>query len=288
MVLSGRLGLDKTSMPHRSRHGLVWLDRGRLQVDSGCLCFVTRGGVLPPGEYQIPHQMVSMVLLGPGSSVTHDALRLLGHHGCALAAIGEGGVRHYTAPPLIAATSALARRQADLWASLKTRLEVARRMYAVRLGEVLPHRDIAVLRGIEGARVKESYRKRAEEFGIEWRGRRYDRANPGAADAPNQAINHASSAVKSAAAIACSAVAAIPQLGFIHEDSSQAFVLDIADLHRDTAVLPIAFGAVKESARRTEPLDKLVRLRANEHFAREGVIDAMIDSIHQVLRSDER
>lgn len=287
-MLSGRLGLDKSRMPHSNRHGLVWLDRGRLQVDSGCLCFVTKGGVLPSGEYQIPHQMISMVLLGPGSSVTHDALRILASHGAGLAAIGEGGVRFYTAPPLAAATSMLARKQAALWANPKSRIEVARHMYALRLGEVLPHRDIEVLRGIEGARVKEGYRKRAEEFGIEWNGRRYDRANPGAADLPNQGINHAASAVRSAAAIACSAVAAIPQLGFIHEDSAQAFILDIADLFRDDVTLSIAFAAAREAARTLQPIDKLVRERANETFAKKGVIEAMIDRIQQVILRDEK
>ena len=42
-----------------------------------------------------------MILLGPGGSVTHDALRLLARHGAALAAVGEDGVRSYTAPPLM-------------------------------------------------------------------------------------------------------------------------------------------------------------------------------------------
>ena len=287
-MLHGRLGLDRTRLPHSSRHGLIWLDRGRLSVESGCLRFVTKGGALPPGDYQIPHQAVSTILLGPGSSVTHDALRLLASHGTCLAAVGEGGIRQYTAPPLMAASSRLARQQAGLWANPKSRLDVARQMYALRLGEVLPHRDIDVLRGIEGARVKESYRKRAEEFGIEWHGRRYDRANPGAADLPNQAINHASSAVQAAAAIACNAVAAIPQLGFIHEDSAQAFVLDIADLYRDEMTLTVAFGAVAEAKGRDETLDKLVRQRANTLFAKSDVIDSMIGRIKHLILRDEK
>lgn len=96
-----------------------------------------------------------MVLLGPGSMVSHDALRLLARHNVALAAVGEDGVRIYTAPPLVPDSSALARAQALAWADAKgARMAVARRMYAWRLGEVLPHRDIAVLRGIEGSRVK--------------------------------------------------------------------------------------------------------------------------------------
>ena len=76
-MLLGRLGLDKARIPHADRHGLLWLDRGRLEVEDGCLRFVTAGGNWPAGDYQIPQQSISLVLLGPGSSVTHDALRLV-------------------------------------------------------------------------------------------------------------------------------------------------------------------------------------------------------------------
>lgn len=282
-MLSGRLGLDKTRMPHSARHGLLWLDRGRLDVEAGCLRFTTAGGALPAGDYQIPQQALSMVLLGPGSSITHDALRLLSHQGTAMAAIGEGGVRLYTAPPMMAATSALARRQATLWAKPASRIAVARKMYALRLGEILPHRDIEVLRGIEGGRVKEAYRRLAEEYEIEWRGRCYDRANPSAADPPNQAINHASSAVVAAASIAVQVTAAIPQLGFVHEDSSAAFTLDIADLFRDEVTLRIAFGAVKDFASSQRTLEQLVRRHANAAFARDDVIPTMIDRIKTLM-----
>lgn len=284
-MLSGRLGLDKTRIPHADRHGLIWLDRGRLDVEAGCLRFVTAGGALDAGDYQIPQQALSMVLLGPGSSVTHDALRLLASQGAALAAIGQGGVRLYTAPPLMSGSSALARRQAELWADPKSRIDVARRMYALRLGEVLPHRDIAVLRGIEGGRVKTAYLRMAEEYGIEWHGRRYDRARPQSADAPNQAINHASSAVVAAAGIAVAATAAIPQLGFIHEDSSSAFVLDIADLFRDEITLRIAFSAVRDAGRQERTLEQLVRRHANDMFAKSSVVPTMIDRIKHLLET---
>lgn len=282
-MLRGRLGLEKIRIPYNARHGLVWLDRGRLDVADGCLRFVTAGGTLEAGEYEIPHQAISLVLLGPGSSVTHDCLRLLASHGAGLAAIGEGGVKLYTAPPLMSGSSALARRQAELWARPQSRIAVARQMYAMRFGEVLPHRDIEVLRGLEGARVKAAYARVAEEFGIEWRGRHYDRANPGAADPANQAINHASSAVRAAAAIAVMATAAIPQLGFVHEDSSQAFILDVADLYRDSATLRIAFGAVKLAATMDLSLERLVRRQANAMFADENLIASMIDRIKQMM-----
>src|SRR5690606_4551850 len=112
--------------------------------------------------------------------------------------------------------SDVARAHARLWADKESRLAVARRMYALRFGEVLPHRDITVLRGIEGARLREWYRIIADRYGVEWKGRRYDRENPESADLPNQAINHAATFVEAAADIAVAAVGALPPLGFIH------------------------------------------------------------------------
>jgi CRISPR-associated protein Cas1 len=164
---------------------------------------------------------------------------------------------------------------------------VARRMYAIRLGEVLPHRDIAVLRGIEGSRVKEIYRLTAEKFGLAWNGRHYDRADPIAADAPNQAINHAASAVEGAAAIAVTATATIPQLGFVHEDSGQSFVLDVADLFRDTITIPQAFRAVSLLKKRPDQsLEQLTRRLVGETLRRDGVIAAMIDRIKMLFEPE--
>ncbi|ABV94953.1 cas1: CRISPR-associated protein Cas1 [Dinoroseobacter shibae DFL 12 = DSM 16493] len=287
-MLKGRLGLDSAKVPHGDRAGLLYLARGALTARDGTLAF-QRGSAEGPdalaqGDHAIPLQGVSMILLGPGSTVSHDALRLLAHARTALAAVGEDGVRLYTAPPLIPDRSGLARLQARLWADDDMRIMIARRMYALRLGEVLPHRTLDVLRGIEGARVKESYKITAERFGVPWRGRRYDRADPLAADLPNQALNHAASAVEAAAAIAVSATATVPQLGFIHEDPGQSFVLDIADLWRETVTLPCAFRAAKRAAERPDmPVERIARRLTGETLAKEQVIPAMIDRIKTLI-----
>jgi CRISP-associated protein Cas1 len=286
-MLKGRLGLETARFPHADRHGLLWLERGELCVIDGCLHFSSGTNSLRPVLDQIPHQAVSMILLGPGSTVTHDALRLLARHGTLLAAVGTDGVRSYTAPPLLPDRSDYARRQAELWGNPRRRIAVARHMYALRLGEVLPHRDLNTLRGIEGARVKTIYKLMAQKYGIDWEGRHYDRADPESANLPNQAINHAATAVQAAAAIAVQSVAAIPQLGFIHEDSGQAFVLDIADLFRDSTTLAIAFAAVKQTEQGSDNIDRLVRREAAKVFRKTQLIPAMIDKIKQVLRMEE-
>jgi len=239
---------------------------------------------LEAGDYALPYQGVSMILLGPGSTVSHDALRLLARHGTLLAAVGEGGVKLYTAPPLGPGKSAVARAHARLWADEKVRLDVARRMYAFRFGRILPHKDITVLRGIEGARMKETYRIAAEQYGISWQGRRYNRQNPNGADIPNQAINHGATFVETAAEIAVTAVGALAPLGFIHEDSSNAFTLDIADLYRAELTVPLAFSVAKRALADPELLlERALRKEAARQFRKEQVIARMIDRVKELL-----
>ncbi len=287
-MLKGRLGLDSAKVPHADRAGCLYLARGALTARDGTLAFrqgtATEADALTPGDYAIPLQGVSIILLGPGSTVSHDALRLLAHARTALAAIGEDGVRMYTAPPMIPDRSGLARLQAKIWCDDDLRLMTVRRMYALRLGEVLPHRELDVLRGIEGARMKEAYALWASRIGIDWHGRRYDRANPNAADLPNQALNHAASAVEAAAAIAVAATATIPQLGFIHEDAGQAFVLDIADLYRDTVTIPCAFKAARRvSEARDENIERVTRRLTGKTLSDKKVIPDMIERIKAVI-----
>lgn len=157
-------------------------------------------------------------------------------------------------------------------------------MYTLRFGEEVKARTLDMLRGMEGARLKRLYELTAQKFGVSWNGRRYDRNNPNAADLPNQAINHAASAVEAAAAIAIAATATIPQLGFIHEDSGQSFVLDVADLVRHDVTLPIAFGAAKHvTKRRDENLERVVRTRAAELLTSSQVVSRLIDNIKTLL-----
>lgn len=289
-LLSGRLGLAASRIPHADRHGLLWLERGRLTVEDGCLTFAAaHSDTLDAGEYSIPYQAVSMILLGPGTSLTQDVLRLAARHGLLLTAVGEGGVKSYTAPPIGQGRSAVARAQALQWADPERRLDAARRLYAWRFGRILPHRSIETLRGIEGARIKESYQRVAERYGVPWHGRRYDRSDPVAADLPNQAINHAATFVEAAADIAVAATGAIPSLGFIHEDSSNAFTLDIADLFRVEVALPLAFSTVKAcNAQGIVKLEQELRRRAARAFRQEKLIPKMIDKIKELLDVDDR
>lgn len=83
------------------------------------------------------------------------------------------------------------------------------------------------------------------------------------------------------------ATGTIPQLGFIHEDSGQSFVLDVADLFRDGVTLPCAFKAAGLVARRPgENIERVTRRIVAERLRRDGVIPAMIERIKALLAEE--
>jgi len=291
MPLKGRLGLETARVPHTDRHGLLWLERGRLAVEDGNLVFTTAGtDDLDAGAYDIPYQQVSNILLGPGGVVSHDALRILARRDTGLLAVGSKGVRLYAASmPFGPDRAKYARKHAELWADNESRTDVARQMYGIRLGGELPthQRDLNSLRGIEGRRVKKVYRNLAAQYDVAWSGRRYDRDNPESNDMINMAINHAVTATYAAARIAVAVTGTVPELGFIHESSGHAFPLDVADLFRSSTALPIAFRATKkvqkQPGRSIEPTTRKV---AGRTLRDEDVIPDMIDHIKDLLDLD--
>ncbi len=291
-MLEGRLGLETARVPHIDRHGLMSLEWGNLYVDAGTLRFTAAtSDTLEAGDYAIPFQGLSIILLGPGCTVSHDAMRLLARHGTGLICIGKDGVKYYASMPFGPNDSTLARRQARFWADKKgMRLVIAKKMFSMRFGEDVSSQSIEQLRGIEGHRARTMYEITARQFGIPWKGRRYDRANPEDADLPNQAINHASTFCEAAAMIAVTATGTIPSLGFIHQDPSISFVLDISDLFRTKFIIDIAFTATQKFLKQKKKrfsIEQITRRIAGMKFRREKLIPSMIDSIKEVLKEDD-
>ena len=95
--------------------------------------------------------------------------------------------------------------------------------------------------------------------------------------------------MESAADVAVAAVGALPPLGFIHEESSNAFTLDIADLFRTEVTLPLAFSVARRVRDQPELLlEREVRKEAAREFHKQQLIPKMIDRIKELLHVDDR
>jgi CRISPR-associated protein Cas1 len=254
----------------------LYVERCRIdQQDSGIALHDQRGMV------RVPCAMVSCLLVGPGVSITSAAMRTLAAHGCSVVWVGEEGVRFYAASLGETRSSRRLLHQARCFASPSVRLEVAVRMYRMRFEDPPPSdASIAQLRGMEGARVRKVYADAAREYGVEWKGRNYDRKQWGASDAINRALSSASACLYGVCHAAIVAAGYSPGIGFIHTGRMLSFVYDIADLYKSEVAVPAAFAAV---AKGEADLDARVRRYCREAFYAAKILKRIVGDIGDVL-----
>ena len=107
---------------------------------------------------------------------SHAAVHLASTVGTLLVWVGEAGVRLYASGQPGGARADRLLYQAKLALDDDLRLKVVRKMYELRFQEPPPERrSIEQLRGIEGVRVRETYKLLAHQYGVDWKNRNYDR-----------------------------------------------------------------------------------------------------------------
>ncbi len=199
------------------------------------------------GVVHVPITMMSVLLLGPGTTVTHQAMMLFGQSGTSMVWTGEKGVRVYASGRSLARSNRMLKVQAQKSSVRTERLAVARAMYAMRFpGEDVSGLTMQELRGREGARVRRIYRENAERTGVEWKKRDYKPDGFSDSDPINQALSAANTALYGIVHAALVGLGCSPGLGIVHDGHDLCFLYDIADLYKAETTIPIAFDTVAE------------------------------------------
>ena len=163
-------------------------------------------------------------------------------------------------------------------------------MYALRFGEDPPVKhSIDQLRGIEGQRVRHTYRLLAKRYGVVWKGRSYDPDDWDSADVANRCLSAATACLHGLSEAAVLAAGYAPAIGFLHTGKPQSFVYDIADLWKLQTVAPEAFciaGRVRKG-NLGMPIERAVRLACRDSFRKTGLLKRIIPGIEEVLAAGE-
>ena len=233
------------------------------------------------GKIPVPCATLCLLLLGPGTSISHAAISALADNGCLVGWCGEQGVRFYAHGHGTTRHSNKLMVQAQLWATEKARLQVVRRMYSMRFDSVLEDTlTLKQIRGKEGIRVREAYSKASRETGLNWHGRNYDRSNWNSGDPVNRALSAANSCLYGICHAGIIALGLSPALGFIHTGKMLSFVYDIADLYKTKISIPIAFQAV---AKGNDPLETNVRKAVRDEFEKSQLLKTIVSDIQFIL-----
>ncbi|RIH85412.1 CRISPR-associated endonuclease Cas1 [Meiothermus luteus] len=264
------------------RDGLsyLYLEHGRLEQQDQAVAFYTQEGVI-----SIPAAALGVLLLGPGTAVTHAAIRQLANNGCSVFWVGEEMVRFYASGMGETRSSIHLMRQVQAWADPQAHLEVVKRMYRMRFPEGLPP-DLSLeqIRGREGVRVRETYARWSRETGVPWKGRNYNRGNWAEADPINRALSAGAACLYGLCHAAIVSAGYSPALGFIHTGKQLSFVYDIADLYKAETLIPTAFQVVAESE---QGVERRVRYTLRDQLKRVRLLERVVDDLHRLFNGLE-
>lgn len=255
----------------------MYVEKGQLDVLDGAFVVVDATGV----RTHIPVGGVVCLMLEPGTRVSHAACALAARVGTLLVWIGEAGVRLYSAGQPGGARADRLLYQARLALDDDLRLKVVRSMYELRFGEPPPQRrSVEQLRGIEGARVRETYKRLAAQYGVQWRGRKYNPEDWDVSDLPNRCLSAATASLYGITEAAILAAGYAPAIGFIHTGKPLSFVYDVADIYKFDTVVPLAFKIAAKSPANPE---REVRLRCRDIFRETRLLERIIPGIEAML-----
>jgi CRISPR-associated protein Cas1 len=254
----------------------LYVEHARIDQHDKAVALWDASGMVP-----VPCASLEVLMLGPGTAVTHEAMKTLTSHGCTVVWTGEQGVRLYASVVAENRRSRRVQRQARLWASSGARLEVVRRMYEHRFAEpVPPELTLQQLRGLEGIRVRETYARMSRETGVPWAGRSYKAGQHQASDIVNRALSTANSCLYGVCHAAIVAAGYSPALGFIHTGKMLSFVFDVADLYKTEVSIPAAFMAAADGP---ADLDTKTRKYCRNYFHEARLLARIVDDIDNLL-----
>ncbi|ALJ18531.1 subtype I-E CRISPR-associated endonuclease Cas1 [Microbacterium sp. No. 7] len=230
----------------QDRLTFIYLERCKIHRDANAITATDERGVI-----HIPAATLGALMLGPGTTVSQQAMVLMAESGSTVVWVGEEGVRYYAHGRSLAHSSRFLEAQAKLVTNQSARLRVAREMYAMRFpGEDTTGLTMQQLRGREGARIRRAYREHSRRTGVKWSGRDYDVESFESSDPVNQALSAANISLYGVVHSVIVALGCSPGLGFVHTGHVRSFVYDIADLYKADLTIPLAFDLAKE-----EPFD---------------------------------
>ncbi len=229
----------------KDKYPFIYLERGRLEIDDSSVKWIDCDG----NVVRLPIATLNCLLLGPGTTVTHEAVKVMAAANCSLCWVGEDSLFFYAAGQTPTSNTRNLKKQMQLSADNKKSVEVARRMFARRFPTAdLKGKTLQEMMGMEGFRVRKIYEQKAQEYNVGWKGRKFTPGKFEMGDMTNQILSSSNAALYGIISSAVHSLGYSPHMGFIHSGSPLPFVYDLADLYKETLCIDLAFSLTLDMA----------------------------------------
>lgn len=281
--ISGAKKTQLNELPRISdRVSFIYVEHSKInRIDSAITVSDYRGMV------NIPCSIIGLLMLGPGTEISHRAMEILGDVGTTVIWVGERGVRYYAHGRSLAHSTKLLEKQAKLVSNTRTRLKVARKMYAMRfLNEDVRKLTMQQLRGREGSRIRKIYRDLSKKYQVQWDGRDYKIDDFDASNDVNKALSSANVCLYGLCHSIIVALGMSPGLGFVHTGHDKSFVYDIADLYKADLTIPLAFELAAKEEKEDE-IGKLARLKLRDKLVDGKIMQQIVKDLQYLMDISE-
>ena len=249
----------------------LYIEHAIIEQDAASIVAIRKDGQIP-----IPVASVTCMLLGPGVSITHAAIRALCDNGCMAIWCGENAGRFYASGTGETRSNKNLMIQARCCTDEQTHMDVVRRMYTIRFpGIQTDGLTLQQIRGMEGIRVRKVYEQMSRKTGVTWKKRTYKSDNWEASDAINQALSEANALLYGLCHAAIVSLGYSPGLGFVHMGKQLSFVYDVADLYKTETTVPAAFEAVKVGG----DVHQNIRVLCRKYFANARILSRISEDL---------
>jgi len=238
--------ITRDNLPQvKDKYPFLYLERGRLEIDDSSIKWIDCDSNI----IRLPIATINTILLGPGTSITHEAVKVMASANCSVCWVGEDSLLFYAVGQSPTSNTRNMRAQMKLAADPKKSVEVARRMFKRRFPEAeLLGKNLKEMMGMEGYRVRQLYEKKAKQYNVGWKGRSYQPGKFEMSDITNQILTSTNSALYAILSSAVYSMGYSPHIGFIHSGSPLPFVYDLADLYKEYLCTDLAFFLTLEMA----------------------------------------
>lgn len=303
---------DLKAILHSKRANIYYLEKCRVMQKGGRVVYLTEEKV-EKQYWNIPIANTTVILLGTGTSITQSAVRMLASAGVLIGFSGSGGTPLITAnevewlsPQSEYRPTEYVQGWMSFWFDAEKRLQVAKRFQQLRLeylqqvwskdrelknqgfylddastAQALAHfsakieqcADVTNLLLIEAQLTKSLYKIAANHTKQKGFTRQHD-----SVDDANAFLNHGNYLAYGLAATTLWVLGIPHGFAVLHGKTRRgALVFDVADLIKDTLILPWAFICAKEGATEQE-----FRQQCLQNFTQHKALDFMFDTVKQI------
>ncbi|HID83340.1 MAG TPA: type I-F CRISPR-associated endonuclease Cas1 [Chromatiales bacterium] len=303
---------DLKAILHSKRANIYYLEKCRVMQKDGRVLYLTEEQANKQ-YWNIPIANTTCILLGTGTSITQAAMRMLASAGVLVGFSGGGGTPLIAANEIEWLTPQSEYRPTEyiqnwlsFWFDDDKRLQAARRIQNLRLeymyrvwskdkelqaegftvkdanikqaiqqfsSKIDPCTDVTKLLLVEAQLTKSLYKIAASKTKMNDFVRDHQQT-----DDANAFLNHGNYLAYGLAATTLWVLGIPHGFAFMHGKTRRgALVFDIADLVKDTLILPWAFICAKEGASEQE-----FRQQCLQNFTRHKALDYMFDTIKQL------